>query len=84
MIALNEGNSPCSPNFSSQLHTSNDLAPGKVSPTIMGQLAEGAIEQSRFCWQLKTRSQTEFAVLSQLQFYFTTLVNMGPFYLHTE
>jgi hypothetical protein len=36
MIALNEGNSPCTPNFSSQLHTSNDLALGEVSPTING------------------------------------------------
>lgn len=36
MIALNEGNSPCTPNFSSRFHTSNDLAPGKVSPTING------------------------------------------------
>jgi len=36
MIALNESNSPCTPNFSSQLHTSNDLAPGKASPTING------------------------------------------------
>lgn len=37
MIALNEGNSPCTPNFSSQLHISNDLAPGKISPTINGK-----------------------------------------------
>jgi len=36
MIALNEGNSPCTPHFSSQIHTCNDLAPGKVSPTIKG------------------------------------------------
>jgi len=34
IIALNEGYSPCTPNFSSQLHTSNDLALGVVSPTI--------------------------------------------------
>jgi hypothetical protein len=36
MIALNEGNSPRTTNFRSQLHTSNDLAPGKVSPAING------------------------------------------------
>ena len=50
----------------------------------MGKLAEGAIEQSCFCWQLKTKSQTEFAESTQLQFYFTTLVNMGPFDVHIE
>ena len=67
IIALNEGNRPCTPNFSSQLHTFNDLAPGKSPPLLIGQLPECAIEQSCFCWQLKTRSQTEFAELSQLK-----------------